>query len=116
MKILTPAQVRALDAYTVANEPIKSIDLMERASNAFVNWFSQQFPDTERNTISLFCGQGNNGGDGLAIARLLYRKHYSVKVYLCKIGNQPSPDFTKNLKRLPSRRSLPTHTIAAWDK
>lgn len=111
MKILTPEQVRALDAYTIANEPIKSIDLMERASNAFVNWFIQHFPDTERSPIKVFCGPGNNGGDGLAIARLLYRKHYTVTVYICQISTQQSPDFTKNLKRLPSRRSLPSHTI-----
>jgi len=116
MKILTPAQIRALDAYTIANEPIKSIHLMERAANAFVTWFIQQFPDTERTPIRIFCGQGNNGGDGIAIARLLYRKHYQVEVFICQIGNQPSPDFTKNLKRLPSRRSLFTYTIAEGDK
>ena len=116
MKILTPQQISALDAYTIANEPIKSIDLMERASNAFVNWFIQQFPDTERLPIRIFCGPGNNGGDGLAIARLLYRKHYQVAIYICKIGNQPSPDFTKNLKRLPSRRSLTVFTLKEEDK
>ena len=111
MKILTPAQIRALDAYTIANEPIKSIDLMERAANAFVSWFIQQFPDTERTPIKVFCGSGNNGGDGLAIARLLNRKHYQVSVYICAIGHQQNPDFSKNLKRLPSRRGLPAFTI-----
>lgn len=115
MKILTPDQIRALDAYTIANEPIKSIDLMERAANAFVNWFVRQFPDTERTPIKVFCGQGNNGGDGLAIARLLNRKHYQVAVYVCAIGNKQSPDFTKNLKRLPSRRGLPAFTITEGD-
>ncbi len=111
MKILTPEQIRVLDAYTIAHESIKSIDLMERAANAFVNWFIQQFPDTERTPIKVFCGPGNNGGDGLAIARLLYRKHYSVTVYVCQIGTKQSPDFAKNLKRLPSRRSLHNFTI-----
>ena len=111
MKILTPAQIRALDAYTIAHEPIKSIDLMERAANAFVNWFMQQFPDAERTPVYIFCGPGNNGGDGLAIARLLNRKHYQVNVYICAIGNKQSPDFKKNLKRLPSRRGLPTITL-----
>ncbi len=111
MKILTPAQIRALDAYTIANEPIKSIDLMERAANAFVNWFTQQFPDAGRTPIYIFCGPGNNGGDGLAIARLLNRKFYQVVVYICAIGNQQSADFKKNLKRLPSRRGLPTFTL-----
>lgn len=111
MKILTLQQIRALDVYTIANEPIKSIDLMERAANAFVNWFIQQFPDTERTPVNIFCGLGNNGGDGLAIARLLNRKHYQVAVYICVIGHEQSPDFVKNLKRLPSRRGLPTFTI-----
>ncbi len=111
MKILTPKQIRALDAYTIANEPIKSIDLMERAANAFVSWFIQQFPDTERMPVKIFCGPGNNGGDGLAIARLLNTKYYQVTVYICAIGPQKSPDFAKNLKRLPSRRGLPTFTI-----
>ena len=48
MKILSPTQIRALDAYTIDNEPIKSIDLMERASIAFVKWFTEQFPYTEK--------------------------------------------------------------------
>ncbi len=115
MKILTPAQIRALDAYTIANEPIKSIDLMERAANAFVNWFMQQFPASQQRPINIFCGPGNNGGDGLAIARLLNRKYYSVEVYVCEIGGNRSPDFEKNLKKIPSRRGLPVTTLKEQD-
>ncbi len=111
MKILTPKQIKALDAYTIETEPIKSIDLMERASNAFVNWFITQYPDTERTPIKVFCGPGNNGGDGLAVARLLNRKYYGVEVYICAISANPSPDFKKNLKRIPSRRGLPVINI-----
>ncbi|MEM6319381.1 MAG: NAD(P)H-hydrate dehydratase [Bacteroidota bacterium] len=107
MKILSPSQVRALDQYTIENEPIKSIDLMERASSAFVKWFIKQFPDTEKCPIKVFCGPRNNGGDGLAIARLLNRKYYGVTVYVCQISSNQSPDFKKNLKRLPSRRGVP---------
>ena len=111
MKILSPAQIRALDAYTIKNEPIKSIDLMERAALAFVKWFIQQFPDTERMPIKIFCGTGNNGGDGLAVARLLNRKFYGVEVYVCNISSKRSEDFEKNLKRIPRRRGLPVFTI-----
>jgi len=115
MKILTPKQIQALDAYTIANEPIKSIDLMERASNAFVKWFVQQFPAAEKTPVRVFCGPGNNGGDGLAVARLLNRKHYDVEVYICQIGTKRSPDFEKNLKRIPRRRGLPVLTIKEGD-
>lgn len=115
MKILTPSQIRALDAYTIAHEPIKSIDLMERAANAFVTWFTKQFPSVQHRPINIFCGPGNNGGDGLAIARLLNRKHYSVEVFICQIGEKRSSDFEKNLKRIPSRRGLPVTTIKEQD-
>jgi len=115
MKILTPAQIRALDAYTIANEPIKSIDLMERAANAFVTWFMQRFPISQQRPINIFCGLGNNGGDGLAIARLLNRKHYSVEVFICQFSEKRSTDFEKNLKRIPSRRGLPVTTITEND-
>lgn len=111
MKILTPAQIKALDAYTIETEPIKSIDLMERAADAFVKWFIQQYPDAERTPIKIFCGPGNNGGDGLAVARLLNRKYYGVEVYLCEIGINRSADFKKNLRRIPSRRGLPVVNI-----
>ena len=77
MKILNASQIRELDAFTIANEPIESIDLMERASQTFVNWFSNKFA-AEDNEIIIFVGPGNNGGDGLAVARLLYYQFYNV--------------------------------------
>ena len=67
VKILSVEQIRSLDAYTIQHEPISSIDLMERASRIVFNWLSSKYnADT---TFSVFCGQGNNGGDGLVIAR-----------------------------------------------
>ena len=115
MKILTPAQIRALDAYTIENEPIKSIDLMERASNAFVKWFVQQFPNTKKTSVRIFCGTGNNGGDGLAIARILNQKFYDVTVFICQISPKESKDFQTNLKRIPRRRGLPIVYIKEGD-
>ena len=76
-KIFTTQQIRSLDADTIANEPITSIDLMERASVAFVKWFTSHF-DSEH-SVRIFVGLGNNGGDGLAIARLLAEEKYKVE-------------------------------------
>jgi NAD(P)H-hydrate epimerase len=79
IRILTAEQTRAWDAYTIANEPISPEGLMERASNAFVNWFIKKFETTER--IAIVCGKGNNGGDGIVIGRLLVLRGYSVTVF-----------------------------------
>ncbi|HEV7349968.1 NAD(P)H-hydrate dehydratase [Telluribacter sp.] len=99
MKIFTVPQIRALDAYTIQHEPISSVDLMERASRAFVQWYCNRF--TTQQPVSIFCGKGNNGGDGLAIARLLSARGYGVKVFLVEHSDRASADFRHNLDRLP---------------
>lgn len=99
MKILNTDQVRLLDQYTIEQEPIASIDLMERASITFVEWFTAIF-DAEL-SILICCGPGNNGGDGLAVARLLHEKGYIVSVVLLEDGQNTSKDFKVNLGRLP---------------
>jgi NAD(P)H-hydrate epimerase len=98
MKILDTAQIRALDAYTIQHEPIASVDLMERASLAFTAWFAARF-DTSR-PVKIFCGLGNNGGDGLAIARLLVAKKYTVSAYVVDYADKKSDDFMANYERL----------------
>lgn len=100
MKVFAVNQIRALDAYTIAHEPIPSIDLMERASLVFTEWFTSLFPD-EDTPVTIFCGPGNNGGDGLAVARLLHERFYPVQLITCGIGKQTSADFDINLGRLP---------------
>ncbi|MEO6285068.1 MAG: NAD(P)H-hydrate dehydratase [Dyadobacter sp.] len=98
MKIFNVEQIRSLDAYSIENEPISSIDLMERASNAFIRWFCNQFVNTR--PVRIFCGKGNNGGDGLAIARILSVHSYDVKVYIAEYSNNATADFQENLERL----------------
>jgi NAD(P)H-hydrate repair Nnr-like enzyme with NAD(P)H-hydrate epimerase domain len=74
MKILSVEQIREADQFTIDNEPIASIDLMERAAAAFAHWFHERYLDLfEGNRVAIVCGMGNNGGDGLAVARLLHR-------------------------------------------
>jgi len=97
MKLLTAEQIKNLDQFTIQQEPISSIDLMERASWACVNWILQNLPQEH---FIIFCGRGNNGGDGLAIARLLHQKGKEVKVFVLEIGTH-TPDFEENLQRLP---------------
>lgn len=98
MKIFNVEQIRAWDAFTIQNEPISSLDLMERASLAFVRCFCDQFVNTR--PVSIFCGKGNNGGDGLAIARILSQKSYNVKVFIVEHSDNASVDFEANLKKL----------------
>lgn len=98
MKILSAEQIRRADQFTIENEPISSIDLMERASQQFTKWFCENFDKS--NSIKIICGSGNNGGDGLAVGRLLLDKNYEVEVFTITKGKQGSPDFEKNKKRL----------------
>ena len=82
MKILGVSQVKEWDAYTIANEPISSIGLMERASVSVTTWLLEHKPAASE--FAVFCGPGNNGGDGLAIARLLSLAGKKVSVFLFK--------------------------------
>ncbi len=95
--------MQEIDAFTIKNEPIPSIDLMERASEKVCTWLLNQFPDTDMR-IKIFCGPGNNGGDGLAVARMLIRHEYRVEVYLIATQHT-SQDNTVNWDRLPTKSS-----------
>lgn len=78
IKILQSSQIRDWDQYTIEHEPISSIDLMERASNKSVDVLLDLY---NLQHFTIFCGPGNNGGDGLAIARILLSKGKQVTIY-----------------------------------
>ena len=103
MKIFTSAQVHELDKYTIDNEPIKSIDLMERAAKALTQAITDNW--NYNTPVIIFAGPGNNGGDALAVARMLIEKDYEVTVYLFNITGHLSEDCLTNKKRLIERRS-----------
>ncbi|MDX1628697.1 MAG: NAD(P)H-hydrate epimerase, partial [Fulvivirga sp.] len=98
MKILSAKQVQKVDQFTIENEPIPSIDLMERAANAFVNIFFELVSPHKK--VAVVSGRGNNGGDGLAIARLLIERNYEVDVFAIQKEKKASEDFTVNEERL----------------
>src|SRR5437588_11752100 len=102
LPLLTSSQIREADAYTIAHEPIASIALMERAAKAFVGWFVNHFPEKKK-SVSVYCGTGNNGGDGLAIARMLNHHGYeNIDVKIARFSSKTSDDFDKNFERLKS--------------
>lgn len=113
MQILTADEIRAWDAYTIAHEPIRSIDLMERAAAQCVHWLENKPWLTKK--FLIFCGKGNNGGDGLAIARLLTEKGYSVAIYILEFGKPGSDDFQANLRRLLEMNFTQIHFIQQED-
>ena len=98
MKIFTSAQIHELDKFTIENEPIPSLDLMERAARALTQAFTKLYTPTT--PVVVFAGHGNNGGDALAVARMLAEKDYQVSVYLFNISNKLSPDCVANKTRL----------------
>jgi len=103
MKIFTTEQIRKIDEYTIKNEPIASIDLMERAAKACCNWITDHF--TKDTFFYLFAGPGNNGGDTFALARLLLNNGYNnIKVYYLNTGKL-SADCELNKKRLENLKS-----------
>jgi NAD(P)H-hydrate epimerase len=98
-KIFEMQDMKEIDEYTIKNEPIASIDLVERASTMFVNEFCRRF-ESRRPKIYVFAGQGNNGADALAIARMLIEKGYQLFIYLFNPTNTLSDDCNMNRRRL----------------
>ena len=98
MKILPVALIREADRYTIINEPIASIDLMERAAGRCFVWLKQYH--RAEYSYYIFCGTGNNGGDGLAIARMALEEGWEVKTFILRLSTKESADFETNLGRL----------------
>lgn len=103
MKILSVSQFQEWDAYTITHEPVSSLGLMERAATRCFAYLKDdlliQFPNLIQKKIHVFCGQGNNGGDGLVLARYFKNEGYQVQVYVLKLKESGSIDFEINLQR-----------------
>jgi NAD(P)H-hydrate epimerase len=101
VKVFNAEQIRRWDQYTIAHEPVDSIDLMERAAKACALWLEENYPGEP---LTIFCGKGNNGGDGLAIARLLSARQ--IMVYILEFGHKGTDDFQTNLSLLHKHPSI----------
>ena len=111
MKIFPTASIKQLDAYTIEHEPISSIDLMERASQALAEAIAERWDSDTPFTV--FAGPGNNGGDALAVSRLLAEKGFSPEVYLFNTKGSLSPDCKTNRDRLKEAPGVVFHEITS---
>ncbi|MBL7807235.1 MAG: NAD(P)H-hydrate dehydratase [Saprospiraceae bacterium] len=112
MKIYSAAQTRAWDAFTIEKEPISSFELMNRAVRVLTDWFLQTYPSFTR-PVWILCGTGNNGGDGLALARHLSWEDYDAKVLVCDFSGKHSEDFDRQMAVLPAHGQI---SVTTWHK
>ncbi|WP_289046429.1 NAD(P)H-hydrate dehydratase [uncultured Olleya sp.] len=99
MKIFSKAQIYEGDALTSKKQGITSADLMERAGTQIFNWLHMRLQGAQV-PIHVFCGIGNNGGDGLVVARHLITHGYNVKTYIVNHSTTRSKDFLNNYERI----------------
>ena len=103
LKIFSVTQIKQADAFTISHEPISGIDLMERAAKKCADWIINTVsPSTP---VKIFCGTGNNGGDGLAIARILYLSGKNVSVYVFNDEEKFTPECKINFDRFKKLKS-----------
>ena len=109
MKIFPSSSIKKLDAYTIENEPIASIDLMERAATVLTKAITDRW-NTET-PVTIFAGPGNNGGDALAVARMMAEKGYKIEVFLFNTKGELSPDCQTNKELVEMMEEVKFHEI-----
>ena len=108
MKIFNAGQLYEADKTTIQNQGISSEELMERAAVEIFNWLHKRLQGSQLK-IHVFCGSGNNGGDGLAVARHLWEHGYNIAVHVVSYSDKRSEDFLSNLEKLKSRKIWPNY-------
>lgn len=114
MKISDIKAAREADAYTIENEPISSVDLMERAATQIYFWLMRNLKSKEV-SIKIFCGMGNNGGDGLVLARLLATQDIYAQVFILHVSENFSHDCEVNYERLKAIPEVPMYGVFSKD-
>ena len=110
IKIFPTQSIKQLDAYTIEHEPVASIDLMERAAHRLATAIASRWDAAT--PFVVFAGPGNNGGDALAVARLLALKGYRLAVYLFNPKDELSPDCQTNRDRLQEVSGVDFHEVS----
>lgn len=113
IKIFPSEQVKLIDAYTIEKEPVSGDNLMERAAAQCSKWLLLNYP--EQHSFKIFAGPGNNGGDGLVIARLLAERNKNVSVYLVNLSSAVSELVTLNLQRAKEYNTIKIINIHSAD-
>jgi len=113
MKILPIEKIREADAYTIENEPIADIDLMERAARELFTWIIAKTEPEKR--IKIFCGMGNNGGDGFVLGRMLGIEGFDVQVFVVRHGDKMSPSCQANYERIQTITGVTLSEITKKD-
>ena len=104
MQIYSADQTHKWDDFTIREQNITSVELMERAATSCFNWLMKA--GYRNRNFSVYCGKGNNGGDGLVIARLLALSGHKVSVCIPEFGHKGTDDFQVNLARLHETSAL----------
>lgn len=110
MKIFPSSSIKKLDAYTIEHEPIASIDLMERAATALTKAITERW--STETPVTVFAGPGNNGGDALAVSRMMAEKGYKVEVFLFNPKGDLSPDCRTNKELVEMMEEITFHEIS----
>ena len=113
MKIFRTGQIKEIDRLTIKSEPIDSFDLMERAAEQLQRWVVRNFDRSRR--VIIFAGPGNNGGDGLALARLLSVDRFNAEVFFVKVSGKTSDDWNVNYLRLEKETPVLFNTLENID-
>lgn len=109
IKVFNSEQLRQADEATLRAENISALQLMERAAELCTQWILENIPTGT--SFAVFCGPGNNGGDGLAIARQLWKRGKQIEVYVAGPTEKTSDCFTQNLKAWKSIPETKTHAV-----
>ncbi|HEY5932365.1 MAG TPA: NAD(P)H-hydrate dehydratase [Nitrospira sp.] len=115
-KIVTAAQMQALDRRTISEAHIPATTLMERAGSGVVSCLEQRLGPVRGKTVTVVCGKGNNGGDGFVAARLLRRRHANARVLAMAPTSELSPDaatMSKQFVRGAGKSSVYLYTSKA---
>ena len=114
MKIFSRDQIAQIDRHTRIEEPVSEIDLMERASKALAEWIIANYSTASK--IAVFAGPGNNGGDALAVARILAGLKFPIDVYLPDFGSHRSEASLINLERVKAMLVIPVSEVIEGNK
>jgi hydroxyethylthiazole kinase-like uncharacterized protein yjeF len=114
MKLFRCDQIKKIDETTINEEPVSSVNLMERAAGQCLSWFLNNIERSGH--IFVFAGPGNNGGDGLVLARMLATNRYDVDVIYVKFAAKTTDDWEVNMARLLNETHVRVTNVSGIDQ